>query len=401
LAGWAAITPAPAMKGFKSSFTYAAAARRLAEEGRRVINLTIGQPPEEPPGVLLEAVNRAVSRGYNKYSPSRGLGELRRAIAELERERLGVDVDPDNIVVTPGAKPALMLAMLMARRRPGRLLILDPYFYAYVNQARLFGIEFETLPLMVAGGVYEFDVEGIVSRIESGRYSAVLLNTPHNPAGTLLSQGEMHEIVEAARRRKVLVISDEVYIDFTYEGEPASLLKEGYGIYINSFSKSLFITGWRIGYLIADRETAELAASLAANTYTCAPTPLQAAVAEHLVEAYHEAVKRIRELYPRRASLLNDAFSHIPGVEMLRVRAGMFGFPLLDTEIAQAVGGVEEYARRLLEEKGVAVIPGHVFSDAYADRGFRVSLAASPEEIREAARLITEFNEELLAERRR
>ncbi len=390
-------------EGLKSSFTYAAAARRAAASGRRVIDLTVGEPPEAPPESLLEALASLGGVNHHKYSPSRGVEELRRAIVELERERLGVDLEPGDVVVTPGSKAALVLSLLVSCRPGSRVLVFDPYFYAYINQASVLGVGVDTVAYRVDGGVYRVDLEKYADAVSTGRYCAVIVNTPGNPTGAVLTGEEMEFIVEEAARRGTVVVSDEVYADFVYTGVHRSLLHYGYegGIYVNSFSKTLFITGWRIGYLVAgERRVAEAAARLAANLYTCAPTPLQSAVARALPEAYREARKVIETSYKARAETLNEAMSAVPGVTMPRVHGGMFGFPLLSEELAAAVGGSEAYASRLLEEKGVAVIPGTIFSDKYSLQGFRISIAAGLDELRRAARLISELNEELLEWRR-
>ena len=384
-----------------STITYASKAKQYKRLYKDFIDLTLGEPDFKTPQPIIDALKDAIKKGYTGYAPAQGYEELRKAITQLEEKRLGISLDPSQVLVTPGAKTAVFLAFLLATlsRKCQNLVTTDPYYYQYVNLARIFGLQIRLSKLVVTpDGKFELDVADFIGKIDKQTCLAIV-NTPHNPAALKIKLSEFEEIVNHAKKFNVLLVSDEVYADYVFEGRHISLLHvsgwENVGIYVNSFSKTFAMTGWRLGYLIANPKLVALLRSFAANIYT-SPTSFVQIAATKAIEIYDDIRQMILTVFHERKILVEKLSQQTLGLRPVRLEGGMFAFIMLSKEILEKVGSSNEYADYLLEKAHIALTPGTIFSEAYGRQALRLSLAARIEAIKEAFRRLEEANKALL-----
>ncbi len=347
-----------------------------------VVDLSVGEPEHLPPPEVVEEVYKSLKHGFGRYASPKGLTELRTALSEFIGQRYGCKVSPENVMVTPGAKAALYL-LLNVLVDPGELVgIFDPYFYPYYNITRVIGGEVKFIELKWDGG-FTFNIDKVFEVVDAGA-KLVILNSPHNPTGAVIGADELCELVDYCRRRGVVIISDEVYADLVYEGAHASIAScPGWlevGVLVGSFSKTFAMTGWRIGFMVANEKVVEVASKLAANMYTCVPPFIQKAAIKAL-ELYEDVVDQIRRRYHRTRDLAYNLFSKLPGVEVYKPQGGIFMFPRVEGAIRMlGVADSVEFSEKLLEA-GVAVVPGVVFSNAYGRTHVRMNFAVSEDKL--------------------
>ena len=385
----------------ESTITYAVKAKQYKKVYRDFIDLTLGEPDFKTPQPIIDALNDALRKGYTRYAPAQGYEELRRAIVQLEEKRLGVSLSPSQILVTPGAKTAVFLAFLLATlsRECRNVVITDPYYYQYVNLARMFGLQVRLSKLITTSdGGFQLDVADFIEKIDKQTCLAIV-NTPHNPAASKIKLNEFEEIADRAKKFNVLLVSDEVYADYVFEGKHVSLLHvsgwEDVGVYVNSFSKTFAMTGWRLGYIVASSKLVSLLRSFAANIYT-SPTSFVQIAAVKAVEIYDDVRRMILETFHERKSLVEELSQQTFGLRPARLEGGMFAFIMLSKEVLSRVESSDQYADYLLEKAHIALTPGTIFSKAYGRQALRLSLAAHTKTIREAFRRLEEANKVLL-----
>jgi len=385
----------------ESTVTYAAKVKQYKKIYRDFIDLTLGEPDFKTPQPIIDALNDALKKGYTGYAPAQGYEELRKAIVQLEEKRLGVTVDASQVLVTPGAKAAIFLAFLLATlsRKCRNIVTTDPYYYQYVNLAKMFGLQIRLSKLAVTSdGGFKLDVGDFVEKIDEQTCLAIV-NTPHNPAALKIRLSEFEEIIDRAKKYSVLVVSDEVYADYVFDGKHISILHvsgwEDVGIYVNSFSKTFAMTGWRLGYLIANSKLVSLLKSLAANIYT-SPTSFVQIAAIKAVEIYDDVRRMILTIFHERKNLVEELSRQTLGLKPVRLEGGMFAFITLSREVLDKVDNSNEYADYLLRKAHIALTPGTIFSKAYGKQALRLSLAVHTNVIKEAFRRIEEANRVLL-----
>ncbi len=390
----------------EAAFAYLARANELARQGRDVINFGIGQPDLPTPEHIREAAKRALDQGFTGYTETAGIPELREAIAEYLNSRYGSDVRPDEVIVTTGAKTAIFVA-IAAYLGPGdEIIVPEPSYPAYPEVAKLLGARPVYVPLRWEGETrgFSLDVEAL-ERALSPRTKMIVINNPHNPSGTVFPPEQLDEIVELARRRGVLLLVDEIYDNFVYrEARFRSLLSYGdwrdVVIYVNGFSKTFSMTGWRLGYLVVRREVAEKLKRLAVNVYSCATSFAQKAAVEALRGDWGP-VRRMVALFEQRRDVMVEELRRVPGFEVARPLGAFYAFPRVRRLLEWLGTDVEALVDKLLYAKAVAVLPGTAFPDKAGRDYVRLSFAVSADRIREGVRRIREFVEEALAARSR
>lgn len=382
----------------ETGFIYTARARELAKRGFSVINFGVGQPDLPTFSHIVEAAKRALDQGFTGYTEAAGIPELREAVAEYLNERYGSDVRPDEVVATPGAKAAIFMA-LAAYLQPGdEVIVPEPSFYAYPEVARLLGAKPVYVPLKWLGseGGFELDVEAI-ERAITKRTKIIVVNNPHNPTGAVFSPKTVERLFELARERKILIMADEVYDNFIYEGEFKSLISfEGwrdYLLYVNGLSKTFSMTGWRLGYLVVRREVASVLTKLAVNVWTCPTSFVQKAGALALKGPW-EPVKDMIRLFRRRRDVMVSKLREIGGLEVWPSRGAFYVFPRAHGLLKSLGMTAEEFADKLLELKHVAVLPGTVFPETAGVGHLRLSFALDETKIAEGVERIKAFVEE-------
>ncbi len=356
-------------------------ARQLEAGGRTIYNLTAGELATDTPENIQKAV--AKSLHYNKYTPVAGLPELRESIAEEACAFYGLEwIIAANVVVTGGAKPALF-AILQVLINPGDEVIVPVpgWTVSYNPLIELAGGKVVEVPLM---SEFDLDSEAVVSALTT-RTKAIIINSPHNPTGTVYSGEALHKLADALKGSGVTVISDDIYTKLLYQDGftlPASCDFEQLVI-INGLSKSQALTGWRIGYLIADKPVADAAISLLSHVTGNASLPAQYAALEamkHHDLPPHTTLSALRH----QRQVVIDALSDIPGLKYYIPKGAFYIF----LDLRNITGDSAAWCKRLLVEAGVALVPGEAFSAP----GFaRLTFVADDHILKTATKLIQEF----------
>jgi len=374
--------------GVEGAFIVLAKARELEREGKDVIHLEIGEPGYLPPRHVLEATKKAVDQGMTKYTPSAGIYELREAIADRVSSTRGVDVSAENVVVTVGAKMAIFASLMMLVDPGDEVVIPMPAYPAYESVARFAGGVVKPVLLREEKG-FSPDVEDILS-VVSEKTKAIVINTPSNPTGGIYKRKDLEEIVKLAIEKDIVVISDEIYEDIIFDGKKhESILSvpgaEDVSIMISGFSKTWAMTGYRLGYVVAKKEFAEKITKIQINTTSCPAHFTQIAAIEALKGPWDE-VKAMIEDYQYKRDLIYDEINKINGFTMIKPAGTFYAFP----NIKKTGMSSEEMATKLLEEAGVALLPGTAFGDA-GEGYLRISFAGPREDIVEGMKRIREF----------
>lgn len=353
--------------------------------GERVYSLAIGEPSFDTPTPIIESAYESMKRGGGHYTSSWGSRDLREAIVEKVRRknRIGARLENTIFVTTKLS----IYASLLSLAKPGfEVLVPDPGYY-YSEPVQLAGGRPVRYKLSES---FDLDLEEIGSKITS-KTSAVVVNTPSNPAGKVFERGDLKELLEVCRARGVRVISDEAYEDIVYEKTHHSIgsMEESPEVVVSLFSlsKSFAMTGWRAGYVVADEETIVRVNRFLETAVTCFPPFIQAASAYALRNCETYTAKFREELKSRRR-ILEEGISRIPSLESHMVEGAFYCFPRY-----KAKGGSMELAKRLLAEKNVAVLPGAIFGPS-GEGHLRLSFGSPPETIVEGTRRLGSFFED-------
>ncbi|HEX5831412.1 MAG TPA: pyridoxal phosphate-dependent aminotransferase [Gemmatimonadaceae bacterium] len=363
-----------------------AAARDLQAQGRDVVRLDIGEPDFPTPPHIVEAGVRALRDGATRYVAPAGIAPLRAALADALRAR-GVPASPDGVVVTAGARPMLLFALLALVRSGDEVLVPDPGYPAYTSAARLAGGRAVPYPLATRDGAFRVDVEAVRAAL-SPRTRVLVLNAPHNPTGAVLDDGTLAELAELARRHDLWVVSDEVYAAFAFDGPSRSIAAlpgmRARTVMVDSFSKTYAMTGWRLGFGVMPETLAPAVTTLVADSTTCAPAFVQHAGLAALAGP-RETVDMMRTEYRRRRDLLVAGLRSVPGVRVARPAGAFYAFADVSTLLAAApvTGATAWLAERLLHAYGLACLPGSAFG-ARGAGALRFSFASTPDRLNDA-----------------
>jgi aspartate aminotransferase len=383
----------------EGAFVYLDLAAEARRKGIDVISFGIGQPDFLPPREVVDAVKEALDRGFIRYISTLGLPELRERIAGYVSEKYGVDVKPTEVAVTVGAKAALYMAISLLTRPGDEVVVQDPAFPTYECVVRHAGGRpvFVKLREENEFRLAREDVEREIKDLH--RVRGIVVNSPHNPTGAVLSESDVEELIELAKRRNFFIISDEIYEDYVYEGRHRSFLQDpewrDYVVYVSGFSKTWALTGLRLGYVVAREEVIRALDVFATNMYSCPPAPLQYAALKAL-ELGTSWFKSYLEEYRRRRDAAVEELGRIPGVRVVRSRGAFYLFPNVRELMGRLrVGSTDELARRILFEAGVVLLPGTAFPLRGGDGYLRVSYVLPIERIREGFRRVREWVEKV------
>ena len=366
--------------GTETAFEVLAKARALEAKGREIVHLEIGEPDFDTPSNIIEAAGTALREGYTHYSPSAGIPELREAIAEYTSETRGVEVRPEHVVVTPGAKPIMFFSILALIEPGDEVLYPNPGFPIYESMINFVGAK--PVPLVLEEERdFRFDVSQLADKV-SPRTRMIIINTPENPTGAILTRGDLETIAQVAEEHDLVVLSDEVYERLVYEGEHVSFLSlpgvRERTILLNGFSKTYAMTGWRLGYGVMPEEIAVHITRLMTNSNSCTATFTQWAGVEALRGPQDASYKMVEE-FKRRRDVIVPGLNAIKGLRCAEPKGAFYVFPNIEgTQMNE-----NEFADYLMEEAGVAVLAGTSFGEY--GRGFiRISYANSVENIKKA-----------------
>lgn len=362
-------------------------AQALEREGKDIVHLEIGQPDFRTFPEISEAGKKAIDEGYTRYNPSEGYGDLRAAIAEFSKKR-GIQSDPAQIVVGPGAKPVLLFPLMALLEEGDEALYPDPGFPSYRADIEIAGGTPVPVPLIEANS-FSFDLEALEERITE-KTKILILNSPANPTGGVISRSDLEAIAQLAQKHDFYVLSDEIYSRLVYDDSTAKSIYTIDGmpertIIVDGFSKSYAMTGWRLGYAIMPEALAAKVSLLLTHAVGCTAGFTQRAGIVALKECDDDVDKVVQQYQKRR-----DAFvAGLNGIEGIRCRlpeGAFYTFP----NISDLGVPSKTLADRLLNEAGVACLSGTDFGPN-GEGYLRFTYAASQAELDEAVRRVGEF----------
>jgi aspartate/methionine/tyrosine aminotransferase len=333
-------------------------AKELEKAGRSIIHLELGEPDFHPAAPVVDAVRAAVAEGRDRYVATRGIPPLRSAIADYLKRTRRLDVAAEQVLVAPGCKMALALAM-MALIEPGdEVLYPDPSFPIYPSFTR--GLGAKAVPYALReGNKFQPDLAEIAAKI-TPQTRMLIFNSPNNPTGTVFSDAVIAQIAELAMKHDLWVIADEIYARILFNGEYKSIWAlPGMAertVIIDGFSKSFAMTGWRLGYAVAQKHVIDALDMLVLNTFTCTAEFSQLAAIEALRDSTN-AVPAMVEEYRKRRDLFVEKLNRIPGFRCQSPDGAFYAW----VNIEETGMPAEEVQRVLLEEAGVAGIAGAAF----------------------------------------
>lgn len=360
----------------------------LERGGRKIIHMEIGKPDFDTPDVIKEAAIKAIRKGSVHYTPPAGIYELREAITNRTKNKYGLEYNPESeALITAGASEALYLIFISFLNPDEEVMIPTPGYYSYGRQVDCTGAKYIEVPVLIDGEM-KYDVKEFEARI-TDKTKLILLNSPANPTGYVMSDDELQAMADFAIKHDLIVISDECYEDFLYEGEFKSIASlpgmRDRTLVINSTSKTFSMTGWRVGYILGNAGFIECLKNVHEDLNICPTSFAQ----EGSIRAYAEEVKEVEIMfneYRRRKDYIVDYLNKIEEVSFCEPQGAFYIFMnVKKTGISGA-----EFCMQLLKEKGVALNPGESFGSEWNDY-VRIAFCCSMEDIVEAMDLIKEY----------
>jgi aspartate aminotransferase len=371
----------------EGAFRVLARARELEAQGRQIVHLQIGEPDFDTPANVVQAGIDALKGGHTHYTPSAGILPLRQAIVDYVRRAHGLEVNPDQVVVTPGAKPVVFFAILALIEPGDDVLYPNPGYPTYESMVEYVGGRAVPYRLREEND-FRFDPDEFRATV-TPKTRLIIVNSPQNPTGGVLQRSDLEVIAEVAQERDIMVLSDEIYHRLIYEGEHVSIATlpgmQARTILMDGFSKTYAMTGWRLGYGVMPEGLAKAMAILQVNSTACAADFTQVAAVEAL-NGPQTAVDDMVAQFRKRREVIVGGLNRLPGVSCLKPPGAFYVFP----NIKETGLSSEELASRLLEEAGVALLPGPDFGE-YGSGYLRLSFANSIENIQLALESMHEF----------
>jgi len=373
--------------GSEGAFEVLARAKILERQGKDIVHLELGEPDFETPQNIKEAAAKALFAGHTHYVPAAGILELRKEVAEHISKTRKIDVDAEEVVITPGAKPIMFFSILALVNPGDEVLYPNPGFPVYESLLNFVGAKPVPIPLKEENN-FSFDPEYVKGKITK-KTKMIILNFPHNPTGGVVTRGQLEVIADCIRDKdNVFVLSDEIYSRIIYEGKHESItqfsgMKEK-TILTDGFSKIYSMGGWRLGYGVMRKDLAEMVTKLMINSNSCTCAFTQIAGIEALRGPQEEPEKMVAEFKKRRETMVSG-LNDIRGITCKKPQGSFFAFPnTTGTGLKSS-----ELADHLLYECGVAVLAGTSFGK-YGEGYLRISFANSMENINKGLQRISE-----------
>jgi aspartate aminotransferase len=380
--------------GEENAFAVLTRATELAQSGRDIVNLGIGQPDFRTPEHIVEAAIKALRDGHHGYTPATGMLATREAVVRRTLTTTGVEVSPDNVMIMPGGKPAMYAAIILFGEPGADILYPDPGFPIYRSMIEFTGARPVPVPIREENG-FAFSAEETLSLI-TPQTRLLILNSPANPTGGVTPRAEIEKLVAGlADHPHVAILSDEIYDVMTYDGEKhCSLLTfpelRDRLIVLNGWSKTWAMTGWRLGWSIwpngaASANLYDKVRKLAVNCWSCVNAPAQfAGIAA--IDGPQDEVEKMMKAFDRRRGVVVDGLNQLPGISCITPKGAFYAFP----NITATGWKAKKLAAALLEETGVALIGGPDFG-VLGEGYIRLSYANSEENILRAIERIGAF----------
>jgi aspartate/methionine/tyrosine aminotransferase len=370
--------------GTESAFEVLARAKALEAKGKDVVHLEIGEPDFDTPDNIREAAAKAIWDGYTHYCPAQGIPDLRDAIAEVDSKRKRLDVKPEQVVVTPGAKPIMFFGMLALVNEGDEVIYPNPGFPIYESVIDFIGARAVPIQLHESKG-FSLDVDELKSKIGS-KTKMMIINSPQNPTGGVIPKSDLETIAKFAVENDFWVLTDEVYSEMVYEGQHNSIAEfpgmRERTIIIDGYSKTYAMTGWRLGYGVMPEPLAQALTQLQINATSCTCTFTQVAGIEG-IKGDQSAARAMVAEFKKRRDVIVDGLNAIDGITCLLPKGAFYVFPKITGTGMKS----QQLSDILLDEGGVAVLPGTAFG-SFGEGYLRLSYANSVENIEKALRSI-------------
>uniref|UniRef100_A0A9E7ZKF7 aspartate transaminase n=1 Tax=Bosea sp. NBC_00436 TaxID=2969620 RepID=A0A9E7ZKF7_9HYPH len=383
------VVPSFSRIGEENAFAVLARATELQRQGKDIINLGIGQPDFSTPDHIVEAAVKALRDGHHGYTPANGILPLREAVAADLHKRFAVEVSPESVMIVPGGKVTMFMAILMFGEPGAEILYPDPGFPIYRSMIEYTGATPIPVPIREENG-FAFSAEETLALI-TPKTRLLIINSPANPTGGVTPKAEIDKLVAGlAKFPDVAVMSDEIYDQMVYDGEKHVCLLSypeirDRLILLNGWSKTYAMTGWRLGYSIWPKPLLDNARKLAVNSHSCVNAPAQWAGLAALTGP-QDAVHMMLAEFDRRRKAVVKGLNDLPGVSCIEPRGAFYAFP----NVSQTGWKAKKLASALLEETGVATIGGPDFG-VHGEGYIRLSYANSQENIERALERMKTF----------
>ena len=366
----------------ESAFAILAKATKLISEGKDIINLGIGQPDFPTPSNIQEAAIKAIKDGHHGYTPSNGILPLREAVSEIINQDYKVNVNPDQILITPGGKPTIFYSCLILGGEENEIIYPDPGFPIYRSMINFSGAK--GIPLKLAEeDNFEINIEKLEQLI-TNKTSLIIINNPNNPTGAFMNEFKIEKLVRMLEKYpEVFVLSDEIYSKIIFEDEKMpsllsyEILKERL-IVLEGWSKTFCMTGWRLGWSVWPKKLYEHANKLCVNDHSCPNSISQYAGIEALKGPKNE-VENIKKEFQKRKEFIYFELNKLNNMTCFKPGGAFYAFP----NVSKSGLNGQRFSDIALEEKGVALVPGKSFGET-AENFIRLSYANSMENLEEA-----------------
>jgi aspartate aminotransferase len=378
--------------GTETAFEVLNKARALERLGEKIIHLEIGEPDFDTPANVVEAGIGALRQGWTHYGPSAGLPELRQAIADDVSRSRGVRVTSEEVVVVPGGKPIIFFTLLALADAEDEVIFPNPGFPIYESMIHYAGARAVPIRLREEKD-FGFDVDELASLIND-RTRLIILNSPQNPTGGVLSKQDVHDIAEVIGDRNITVLSDEIYSRLLFEGEHYSIMSvpgfQERTILLDGFSKTYAMTGWRLGYGIMRPDLATHIARLMTNSNSCTASFTQIAGVEAIC-GDQASVDRMRSEFQQRRDVFVAGLNRVKGFSCRMPKGAFYAFP----NITKTGWSSRKLSEALLEQAGVACLSGASFGE-FGEGYLRFSVANSLDNLKQALLQIDQWTKQNL-----
>ncbi|HMQ69358.1 MAG TPA: pyridoxal phosphate-dependent aminotransferase [Ignavibacteria bacterium] len=374
--------------GTETAFEVLAKARKLEAEGKSIIHLEIGEPDFPTPENICEAAIASIRAGDTHYTPSAGIPEMRNCIAKYINKTRGIEVHPDEVVMTPGAKPIMFFTILALVNEGDEVIYPNPGFPIYESMINFVGGKAIPLQLKEEMG-FAFDVEDL-KKLITPKTKMVIINTPQNPTGGILTESEIRQIADVLKDHPdIIILSDEIYSRLIFKGDHFSITQiPGFKertIILDGFSKTYAMTGWRAGYGVMNIDLAAKISKLMTNSNSCTNTVVQKACIE-AYEGPQDSVEKMKEEFMIRRDIIVEGLNSIKGFSCIVPNGAFYAFP----NISKTGYTSKKLSDHILYNGGVASLAGTAFG-AFGEGYLRFSYANSRENIQEAIKRIKEI----------
>jgi aspartate/methionine/tyrosine aminotransferase len=379
--------------GTENAFLVMAEVNKLIAQGKDIISFCIGEPDFDTPVNIKKAAIKAIEEGYTHYGPSAGLPLLRETVAKYISKTRNIKVLPEEVVITPGGKPIIFYTIHALVNEGDQVIYPNPGFPIYESVINFVGAEPVPIPLIEDKG-FSLDIN-YLKKLITGKTKLIIINSPQNPTGGILSRKDLEEIAKIAIENDIWILSDEIYSRIIYDGKFSSIASisgmRDRTIILDGFSKTYAMTGWRIGYGVMNASLASIVANLETNCESCTATFTQIAAAQAYCGPQEETEKMVSEFKDRR-NLIVEGLNDIEGFKCSIPGGAFYIFPNVTKACRNLdLAGSKELQEYLLYKAGVAVLPRTSFGIKNIDENqeyIRLSYATSKDNIIEGLRRI-------------